>query len=539
MRRALTRPWLLAGLVFVMAFGLYGFTVSTRDYGYEGENAALAEGLLRTGRFQLVEDSPLRVYGVTGKDGRSYGRSGFAQPVLQAPFYAVGWALDGLREAPPEYRYRDLALSFYNPFAAALAAAAMFGIVLLTRRSIPWAVAIAAAFTWASIAWPYSKIGMDTTLMLFVVLSLLAAVVAAQRPRPWTWAATGAAMGMAAASKPYGLLLVAPVPLLLWAPWRAADRSTRVRLGLALLGVLGLFGALIAHHNWVRYGSITDFGAAPYTTTGWAPVNAAGFLFSPGKGLAFYSPLILLGLLGLPRLWREQRAFALVLIGVVAVGIVVPAIPNYWTDETWGPRYIVPVAGLLLIPVAWWTTTRARGVVAVGLAALAVGVQIVAVTVPYDYYVRASTPFHTLVGAEDPLSGLPYTDPEPPALGHDANRWVPELSPLVFQANVLVSTTKESLGASPTVVHYRPYLGKAVAFDLNDAEARFGMPVPDFWWTSGEFHGRAKAFAWLLAALCVISAVLLAAAVRWAGAARPPPARAGSSPPSAQPSAPR
>jgi hypothetical protein len=124
--------------------------------------------------------------------------------------------------------------------------------------------------------------------------------------------------------------------------------------------VLALFIALIAHHNWVRHGAIDDFGTAPYTVTGWAPVNFIGFLFSPGKGLAFYSPLIVLGLLGLQRLWRAERSLALTLIAMVVVGIALPSIPNYWTDETWGPRYVVPVAGLLLIPIAWWSTTRLR-----------------------------------------------------------------------------------------------------------------------------------------------------------------------------------
>ena len=112
----------------------------------------------------------------------------------------------------------------------------------------------------------------------------------------------------------------------------------------------------------------------------------------------------------------------------------------------------------------------------------------------------------------------------PVPLGHDSTRWVPELSPLVFQANVLWSTTRESLGLSPIVVHYEPYTGQAASIDLNDAEVRFGMPVPDFWWSFGDFHGRAKAFAWLLAALAVASTGLLAVAARRAhleGSERP------------------
>lgn len=523
----LARPWVLAALVFTMAFGLFGFTTSSRYYGYESETVAVTEGLVKTGRFQIMQGSPLAVYGHPGKDGRTYGRAGFAQPVLQAPFYLVGWALDGLRDAPPEYRYRDLALRFYNPFVAALTAAAMFGIVLLTRRSIPWAIGIAAAFTFASIAWPYSKIGMDTTLMLGVVLSVLAALVAARSPRPATWAAAGAAIGLAASSKPYGLLLAAPALIVLWEPWRALARRERIRCAAALVGVILVFLALIAHFNWVRHGAIDDFGTAPYPVTGWAPVNFVGFLFSPGKGLAFYSPLIILGLLGLPRLWRAQRTFALALIAIVFVGILLPALPSYWTDETWGPRYIVPIAGLLLIPIAWWTTTKLRGAVAVGLASLAVFVQVVGVAVPYDYYVRVTPPYHSLLGLERSLAGLPYVPSNPP-LGHDSTRWVPELSPLVFQANVLWSTTRESLGLSPIVVHYEPYTGQPASIDLNDAEVRFGMPVPDFWWSFGDFHGRAKAFAWLLAALAVASTGLLAVAARRAHLERSERPRNGS-----------
>jgi hypothetical protein len=512
--RALGRPWIVAALVFLMAFGLYGFTATTRFYGYEGETTALAEGLVKTGRFQLLRDSPLYGYGNAGEDGRVYGRAGFAQPLLQAPFYLVGWALDGLREAPPEYRYRELALRFYNPFAAALTAAALFGLVFLLGRSMRAAIAVAAAFTFASIAWPYSKYGMETTLMLFVVLSLLAAVVAARSPRPLAWAAVGAAIGLAGASKPYGLLIALPALLMLWEPWRALAPGQRGRLALALGGALAVSVALIAHHNWVRYGSITDFGAAPYTATGWAPVNAAGLLFSPGRGLVWYSPPVLLGLLGLARLWRAHRGFALALIGMAAVGIAVPAIPSYWTDEMWGPRYVVPIAALLLVPIAWWTTTRVRRWVFVAVVAAGVLVQVVAVTVPYEYYVRASTPYHSLIGAPDPLAGLPYTAPEPPALGHDATRWVPELSPLVFHANVLASTTKESLGGRATVIRYEPYAGKPVAFDLVDAEVRFGIAVPDFWWTAPTYQDRAKVFAWLLAALCVAASALLIVAMR-------------------------
>ena len=48
-RGMLAKPAVLAALVFVMAFSLYGVTTSPFLFGYEGENAAVAEGLVRTG----------------------------------------------------------------------------------------------------------------------------------------------------------------------------------------------------------------------------------------------------------------------------------------------------------------------------------------------------------------------------------------------------------------------------------------------------------------------------------------------------------
>ena len=76
-------------------------------------------------------------------------------------------------------------------------------------------------------------------------------------------------------------------------------------IGLPLLGWI----AAIAWYNWFRFGSPTTPGTPnPCYLT--APLNVLGLLFSPGKGLIFYSPLVVLGAIGLPRLWRRDRSLA-------------------------------------------------------------------------------------------------------------------------------------------------------------------------------------------------------------------------------------
>jgi hypothetical protein len=113
-----------------------------------------------------------------------------------------------------------------------------------------------------------------------------------------------------------------------------------------------------------------------------APFNAVRFFLSPGKGLLWYSPLVVLGSAGLFTLRRRDRQLALTLVVVVALGVAAVAVTPYWTDETWGPRYLLPVAWLLLVPIPWWATKRSRRRILGAVATIAVAVQLIGVIVP-------------------------------------------------------------------------------------------------------------------------------------------------------------
>ena len=65
----------------------------------------------------------------------------------------------------------------------------------------------------------------------------------------------------------------------------------------------------------------------------------------------------------------------------MALGLTcIAASTTFWGDEVWGPRYIVPTAWALLVPIAWWADTALRRKVLVGVATLGVAVQIVGVS---------------------------------------------------------------------------------------------------------------------------------------------------------------
>ena len=104
--------------------------------------------------------------------------------------------------------------------------------------------------------------------------------------------------------------------MLLLPTFRALDRRRQLQLGLAACLPVLIWAAAI--------GYTTGRGSArrrlrlqptplnPLT----APFNTLGLLFSPGKGLILYSPLVVLGALGLPRLWRQDRALTAALLAL-------------------------------------------------------------------------------------------------------------------------------------------------------------------------------------------------------------------------------
>jgi hypothetical protein len=470
------RPLVIGLLVFVWAFGVYGFTMGAL-VGYEPETAAVTEGFVRTGHFQVLRHSPLRSEGHLGRGGRLVGRAGLPQPLLVAPFDATGWAIDGLVVVDDDYAARRVAVLFYNPFAMALAAALVFGIVLTATGSLGWGAVMGMLFAVASLAWPYSKMGMETTLTLAMALFVLAALRAGRGGSKGWWALVGFAAGMAFAVKPYTAPVLLPALAVLLPPLRALPG--RRRLGLLAVTIVPLVAWLVAvgWYNHAREGSILDFGNAAYNFTWAAPFNTIGYLVSPGKGLVFYSPLVVLGLLGLRRLAREDRRLATMLGGMFALGVLVVSGTKFWGDETWGPRYIVNVAWIPLVTVPWWCRDLVKRRILAATAVVAACVQIVAIAAPYWVYLLSTKE----------LTGLPIYQPDKPAdrqfvtdipFGDDPPRWIPQVSPLLFQTALVTSHVVDALGGGSLTYTYSPHEGLRRRVDLSRHEKN----IPDFWW---------------------------------------------------------
>jgi hypothetical protein len=273
-----------------------------------------------------------------------------------------------------------------------------------------------------------------------------------------------------------------------------------------------VFAFLMAGHNELRHGSWTDFGSAErLSPTLAAPLNWLGLLAAPGKGLLLYSPLVLLGILGLRDVWRRDRVLAFAILGPVLALSAVIAVSSHWSDETWGPRYIVPVASLLLIPVVWWTVTNRRKQVRNAVAAAAVAVALLGVLVPYSGMYNAApalTGVPLFQNRTSSAGGTDISDSDPDVpYGRDGIRWIPQLSPLLFHAQLMESTAIEAFSGEGLTITYAPFEGRRVSLSLTDFDERFDVRLPDLFWLRG--HGTDLVLALASALLLVLSGAVL------------------------------
>ncbi len=175
----------------------------------------------------------------------------------------------------------------------------------------------------------------------------------------------GAAFGMAVACRPTGVFAALFVGLYFLAMARRGGFSPVLKYALGLLP----FAVAVGMYNDYYLGSPFTFAqsvVAEYLAQQSAGgdiwntpllVGLSGLLFSPSRGLLFYSPLLLAGFAGAVLLWRQPRKFAaLIPLLAAAVAMLLTAALwfDWWGGNTYGPRPLVDLGVflvLLMIPL--------------------------------------------------------------------------------------------------------------------------------------------------------------------------------------------
>jgi hypothetical protein len=435
-------PW-RAILLGVLSLSLYVLSGPGRIDIIDGQvRFEVARNWLRTGR-PFLADPALWRYALPGIDG-FYSPYNAAGSVAGVPMLWLASHLDD----PAGERAR-----FFFSFTSGIAAAALVGVLyfalarlgLSSRSRILWSLVLG----FGSYVWPLAVSTFDQAQhALFLAIAFFGAWGARNHDSVPGAAVAGLAAGILINyQESYCLLIPAlALPMFLVDGGKGlvgSGESRPVRRWILLSAFAGSSAAGLAlwfNFNQMRFGE--PFVANRFRVGEVHPelfgnplAGISSLLLSPGKALLFYSPVLLLGLLG----WREFQkrhpgpGWALLTVTVVHLWFV-GSLSFFGSDWSWGPRYLGVLLPLWIPPAAaWWDLARKAATrrFAAALIIASVAVQLLGVSVDHQrYFFERSLGEHfwaddpwfyfkhsALLARPSELRDIVLTDPPPEARG--------------------------------------------------------------------------------------------------------------------------
>jgi hypothetical protein len=385
--------------LFLAALLFYALTSPGDMIGDTSVRWAVASRIAQRGRFDIPPD--LTFLSTRGPDGRTYSFYGPGQSFCLVPFV---WAGEALAKLPLP---GGGSAKLYGQFLASVLLFPAFGAVTVLlvyaiatevggdRRAARWVAVLTGVATmhWHSSVNTYE----ETQVAAGLLAGTWALLRYRRRPGLVYLVLAMAAFGAAVAFR-----ISAVVPALAIAMVGMADELIRCpagrarlhRFGRWALGAmigLGPFLLALGAYNVARFGSPLKTGYVQahqemgqgislFRTPLW--FGLTGMLFSPGKSVFLYNPILLLAVPGLFLLHRSHRWFVWVTAAAFAASVLFHAKYTFWSgDLAWGPRYLASLMGLLcvgLLPIL-----RRRGAwrsALVALASVSVIIQLASVT---------------------------------------------------------------------------------------------------------------------------------------------------------------
>ncbi len=348
-RRPHSSAWVAACFCFFLL--LYGFT-SRADAQVTDEAATLASGVsldttgtLHIDELQWMQDIVnIGQRGIGGHlyskyfPGNTYGSAllyRLAARQTDKP-YIWGNSVFGYHELAPSDSGARVALRL-NALLGAFGMAMLF-MWAMRRFSLQTAVITVLLIGLGSDWWYqsrgfFSEVGAGAFAM--------AALCFADADRPY-WAS--ALLGVSLLFRPTNLIAV-PI-------WLFSMRNTgRRALPSSVFMIISL--GFLAYYNWLRFGSPANFGYGIESFKTAVPIGLVGVLFSPGRSLFFYSPILILMFTGGRRLYSKDKILALLVFGVAAAYVLMAASwHDWWGGKVWGSRLVTPIVPLLGVLIA-------------------------------------------------------------------------------------------------------------------------------------------------------------------------------------------
>jgi Dolichyl-phosphate-mannose-protein mannosyltransferase len=271
--------------------------------------------------------------GVAGRGGQSFSRWYPLQSIVAVPVVAVGSKAAEFFHLPAHYVAAIFSLVLPAVFSA-LTTTLVALIALQLGSSRRGAVVAALAYAFATIAMVYARtFYAEPLLALLVAGSTYLALAGSAR----NTAAAGVLALLAVLAKPTGIVVGPVLSAYLLVKWKPLPQS----LGPGAGALLGL--AIYCGYNFWRFGHILAFGQPWAFHLSVIPQGFLGLVLSPGRGLVWYCPPILLSIVGFRMLRKPNPIGTALIVSIFAAFLMVHSIWSAWSGGwSWGPRFLLP-----------------------------------------------------------------------------------------------------------------------------------------------------------------------------------------------------
>lgn len=356
-------------MLFTTLFFLYSLASPGNLPGDTEIRWSVSRQILRSGTFSLEEDFQTRNCAI-GVDGKRYAVSGLGQSLCLLPFAGLGFILE--KVTPLSADVSDLLAQFLAsvilfPAMGAAAVWVFYHLMLSLGYNRRISLIAAAVLGFATMHFHYSVNTQEQTqITLLLVLAIWIMVKYYQQQRfvyVWLFCVV---LGLCLLFRPSSVSAVLPIYLIaLGGEVFTSERTLRARrvgkwLAAGVCGA-GSFLVLLGWYNYVRFGGVFESGYGLSTTTSLgghglfesSPLpTLTAMLFSPGKSIFLYNPVLLLFPFCIYGFYRRHKAVALTITAAIISNLVFHSFFTAWAgDYAWSIRYQVPVLPFFILPM--------------------------------------------------------------------------------------------------------------------------------------------------------------------------------------------
>ena len=284
------------------------------------------------------------------KDGKRFMVYNPGQTTIFIPIYYIGNLVS--KDEVNSYYFSAFCVSFLNYMVHALCAFLLFKIALLLGAVKKQAYLVSIFFGLTSYSFVFAQCTYEHHFeMFFIILSVYFAL---KKDTNHAGLLSGLMLSVGLVFRTTSILAVPAILLL--------QKNNNERLKMLMSLTIGV--AFVLFYNYYRFGNPLETGYSLAWSLAhsdkfvfWSfsgfPEAFLGFLFSPGKGLIFFSTTIVIALFGIKTFWEKQRVMFYAILLISAAYLIIFSFNFAWHGSIWsyGPRYILPIIPFLYLPI--------------------------------------------------------------------------------------------------------------------------------------------------------------------------------------------